>query len=76
MRILFTKYFLGCLSTVYFGQVRTQQVGHIQLSDKGENGISLLGITGYAIIEVRWSVRWSGYDRTGDEMVALDLEAI
>ncbi len=46
------------------------------MSDKGENGISLLGITGYAIIEVRWSVRWSGYDRTGDEMVALDLEAI
>jgi hypothetical protein len=45
------------------------------LSDRGENGISLLGITGYAIIEVRWSVRWSGYDRMGDKMVALDLEA-
>jgi hypothetical protein len=44
------------------------------LSDRGENGISLLGITGYAIIEVRWSVRWSGYDRMGDKMVVLDLE--
>jgi hypothetical protein len=31
----------------------------------GENGISLLGITGHVIIEVRWSVRWRGYDRTG-----------
>jgi hypothetical protein len=41
----------------------------------GDNGISLLGITGYEIIEVRWSVRWSRYDRTGDKMVALDLEA-
>ena len=47
----------------------------MQLSDRGQNGFSLLGITGYAIIEVRWSVRWSGYDRTGDKMVALDLEA-
>jgi hypothetical protein len=30
---------------------------------------------GYVIIEVRWSVRWRGYDRTGDkpEMVVLDL---
>jgi hypothetical protein len=34
----------------------------------------LLRITGYVIIEVRWSVRWSEYDRTGDKMVALDLE--
>ena len=39
------------------------------MSDRGENGISILGITGYVIIEVRWSVRWSGYDRTGDKMV-------
>jgi hypothetical protein len=45
------------------------------LSDRGENGISLLGITGYVIIEVRWSVRWRGYDRTGHKMVALDLES-
>jgi hypothetical protein len=37
--------------------------------------MSLLGITGYVIIEVRWSVRWSGNDRTGNKMVALDLEA-
>jgi hypothetical protein len=45
----------------------------------GENGISFLGITGYAISwSVRWSdwsVLWSRYDRTGDKMVALDLEA-
>ncbi len=27
------------------------------------------------IIEVRWSVRWSGYDRTGDKMVDLDLDS-
>ncbi len=42
---------------------------------RGENGISLLGITGYTIIEVRWNVRWRGYDRTGHKMVVLDLEA-
>jgi hypothetical protein len=33
------------------------------LSDRGENGISLLGITGYVITEVRWIVRWSGCDK-------------
>jgi hypothetical protein len=43
--------------------------------ERGANDISFLGITGYAIIEGRWSVRWSGYDRTGDKVVALDLEA-
>ena len=47
----------------------------IATSDRGENGISLLGITVCVIIEVLWSVRWSGCDRTGDKMVALDLEA-
>ncbi len=26
------------------------------------------------IIEVCWSVRWRGYDRTGHKMFALDLE--
>jgi hypothetical protein len=26
------------------------------------------------IIEVRWSVHWIGYDRTGDKMVALGLD--
>ena len=52
MLILFTIYFLGYLSTVCFVQVRTQYVWHIQLSDRGQNGISLLGITGYLIIEV------------------------
>jgi hypothetical protein len=32
------------------------------LPDRGENSISLLGITGHAIIEVRRSVRWRGYE--------------
>jgi hypothetical protein len=41
---------------------------------RGENGIFLFGITGCVIIEGLWSVRWSGYDITGDKMVTLDLE--
>ena len=49
MRILFTIYYTFQQYTL-FKSVRRKS--DTQLSDRGDNGISLLGITGYVIIEV------------------------